>query len=108
MLPIVDLFVQLMICFICWTVGSQPHLKNFDCVIYEDDQGRFLVRYTLKEGVPETMGESYYANRRSADSESLEEQLSVDNSFTQESALWRERRRGDSLTNRRECDEIIQ
>jgi len=107
-LPIIDLFVQLMICYICWTVGSQPHLKIYDCVIYQDDQGRFLVRYTLKEGVPETIGESYYANRRSADSESLEEQLSVDNSFTRESELWRGRRRSDSLTNRPECDEIFQ
>ena len=73
-LPIVDLFVQLLICYICWTVGASPHLQNFDCIIIEDNHGRLLVRYTLKEHVPETMGESYYANRRqSAETESLEE-----------------------------------
>jgi hypothetical protein len=55
-------------------VGASPHLQNFDCIIIEDNHGRLLVRYTLKEHVPETMGESYYANRRqSAETESLEE-----------------------------------
>ena len=32
---------------------------------------------------------------------------SVDNSFTREESIWRDRRRGMSLQNTKDCDEIM-
>lgn len=35
-LPVIDIIVQLLICYICWTVGSSEQLKRFDCILIED------------------------------------------------------------------------
>jgi len=44
-------------------------------------------------------------NEQGDDDDEINE--SVDNSFTRNEPLWRDRRRGMSLTNSKECNEIL-
>ena len=104
MIPVVDMIVQLLICYICFTLGASDQLTRFDCFLIEDAQGNFIVKYKLKEGVPQAIGEAYVAEVPLEESEQDEEE---DNSFTNES-LWRDRHRGQSLVNERACDLIMQ
>ena len=69
-IPIIDLTVQLLICYICFKLGASDQLKRFDCFLIEDGQGNFIVKYKLKEGVPQAVGEAYYADGASENTES--------------------------------------
>lgn len=45
-------FVQLMICFICWTMGSYEQLRKFDCHLVRNKMtGQFEFKFILKESV---------------------------------------------------------
>ncbi len=91
-LPVIDIIVQLLICYICWTVGSSEQLKRFDCILIEDGQGGFLIKYKLKQDVPETIGEAYAATI-----EMNEEDESMDLEVSQglrDQTIWRERNLG--------------
>ena len=59
--PIIDMIIQLLICYICFTLGASDQLTRFDCYLLEDGQGNFIVKYKLKEGVPQAIGEAYNA-----------------------------------------------
>jgi len=101
--------VQLLICYICASLGTSDQLNRFDCFIVPDGQGGYLIRYRLKQGVPETVGVPYCAAEHTEDDSEVESQdrQSVDNSFTREQSIWRDRRRGMSLQNTKDCDEIM-
>lgn len=43
-----DLFVQLMICYICWTQGSSEKLRNFECTISVDNFGYSVLSFKRK------------------------------------------------------------
>ena len=51
-IPVIDMIVQLLICYICYTLGASDQLTRFDCFLIEDGHGNFIVKYKLKEGVP--------------------------------------------------------
>jgi hypothetical protein len=53
--------IQLLYCYICWSFGASEQLGRFDCILVQDEQGNYLVRYVLKEGVPSTVGIAYNA-----------------------------------------------
>ena len=95
------MIVQLLICYICYTLGASDQLTRFDCFLIEDGQGNFIVMYKLKEAVPQAIGEAYRNSTQLEDSDSEEE--AEDNEFTRGS-LWRNRNRGLSLMNSRACD----
>ena len=71
-----------------------------------DGQGGFLVKYRLKEGVPEAVGEAYVADGVLDVTDSQREESEEENSFMQQS-LWRDRNRGMSVDNEKGCDEIM-
>jgi len=56
--------------------------------------------------VPEAIGVPYAANHVS-ERQDDEIDRSVDNSFTRNEPLWRDRHRGMSLINARECNDIV-
>jgi len=39
----VDTFVQLLISYICWTLGASDQLKNFQCSFVEDSSGNLVL-----------------------------------------------------------------
>ena len=43
----VDTILQLIICYICWTMGSSETLKRYKCNFIKDVQGGVRVRYEL-------------------------------------------------------------
>ena len=45
---VMDLLVQLMICYICWTQGSSSQLRKFECTISLDDYGNSVLNFKLK------------------------------------------------------------
>ena len=51
-MPVIDMIMQLLICYICYTLGASDQLTRFDCFLIEDGQGNFIVMYKLKEGIP--------------------------------------------------------
>ncbi len=106
MLVIADLLIQLFICYICVKLGAKDSLNRFDCCLVDDGNGGRQIKFTLKKNVPETVGVPHAANHAS-EQENDEIEESVDNSFTRNEPLWRDRRRGMSLTNARECNEIV-
>lgn len=97
-LPLIDIFLQLLICYICWTVGAHEHLKRFDCLLIDDGNGNYTLKYRLKANVPATVGLPY-ATTNAADVESSSSLKSDDdsakNSFTQNESIWRNRNRRD-------------
>lgn len=95
-LPIVDVVVQFLICYICWTVGASDHFKRFDCILIEDGQGGYIVKYKLKEGVPTALGEAYAASIKSDGSSLIEQESHSENSFIRE---WRNRNSVGSINN---------
>lgn len=60
-IPAVDMLVQLCICYICWTMGSSMHLRNFDCYLIQNSQGDYIVKYELKDHIKQVVGEAYHA-----------------------------------------------
>ena len=71
-----------------------------------DGQGGFLVKYKLRNGVPEAVGEAYVADGVLDVTDSEEDDNEEGNSFRRES-LWRNRNRGMSVDNEKGCDEIM-
>ena len=71
-----------------------------------DGQGGFLVKYKLKDGVPEVRGEAYVADGVLDVTDLEQDENEEGNSFTRES-LWRDRNRGMSVDNEKGCDEIM-
>jgi hypothetical protein len=45
---VMDLLVQLMICYICWTQGSSSQLRKFECTITEDKDGMIVLDFKQK------------------------------------------------------------
>ncbi len=66
-IPFVDLIVQLLICYICLTLGSSDQLNRFDCSIVPDGLGGYLIRYRLKQGATETVGVPFCASELTED-----------------------------------------
>ena len=77
---LIDLTVQFLICYICFTLGASDQLTRFDCFLIEDGQGNFIVKYKLKEGIPQAIGEAYVADVASENTESEYEEVE-ENSF---------------------------
>jgi hypothetical protein len=96
-LSFVDMLTQLLICYICVTLGARDSLNRFDCYMVDDGQGGFIMRFVAKHPVPEAIGVPYAAERSGDESFSLSSRESVDNEFTRNEPLWRDRRRGDSI-----------
>jgi hypothetical protein len=74
--------------------------------VVDDGNGGRQIKFFLKKNVPEAIGVPYAANYV-AEQEDDEINESIDNEFTRTESLWRDRRRGMSLTNARECNEIV-
>jgi hypothetical protein len=105
-LVIADLLIQFFICYICVKLGANDSLNRFDCCLVEDGNGGYQIKFILKKTVPEAIGVPYAVNHVS-EQEDDEIHESVDNLFTRNEPLWRDRRRGMSLNNERECNEIV-
>ena len=83
-------------------------MSRFDCVLIEDGQGGYQVKFILKQGVPSTVGIAYAADRDTNSSEL--DLINSGSSLSQQSrpfTLWVNRNRGNSLQNRIDCDEIV-
>ena len=106
MIPAVDMIVQLLICYICYKLGASDQLTRFDCFLIEDGRGNFIVKYKLKEGIPQAIGEAYVADVPTEHTESEYDEL--ENTFMREDSMWRDRNGGQSLVNSRACNEIMQ
>ncbi len=102
-----DLLIQLFICYICVKLGANDSLNRFDCCLVEDGNGGRQIKFILKKNVPEAIGVPYAANNFSEQEDDCETNESVDITFTRNEPLWRDRRRDMSLTNARECNEIV-
>jgi hypothetical protein len=107
-LVIADFLIQLFICYICVKLGANDSLNRLDCFLVDDGSGRYQIKFFMKKNVPEAIGVPHAANHASEEEEEdYEIDESVENSFTRSNALWRDRRRGMSFTNARECNEIV-
>ena len=90
------------------TLGAKDGLSRFNCYLIDDGQGGYVVKFVAKQVLPEAIGTPYAANvQRDSLNESIDSPESVQNSFTENESLWRDRRRGLSLENSRDCDEIF-
>jgi hypothetical protein len=105
-LVIVDLLIQLFICYICVKLGATDSLNRFDCCLVEDGNGGYQIKFILKKNMPEAIGVPH-ASKEVTEQEDDEINESIDNSFTRNEPLWRDRRRGISFTNAKECNEIV-
>ena len=75
------MIVQLLICYICFTLGASDQLTRFDCFLIENGQGNFILKYKLKEGIPQAIGEAYFADVTYVSSVSVNEEEVEENSF---------------------------
>ena len=96
--------------YICVTLGALDGLNRYSCFIIEDGFGGYLVKFVANKEVPEAIGVPFAADSvndsLNSSNSSLESPESVRNTFTRENSLWRDRSRGFSLQNSRDCDEI--
>jgi hypothetical protein len=105
-LSTLDLIVQLFICYICIKFGANDNLNRFDCCLVDDGNGGYQIKFILRQSVPAAIGVPHSANDvNDQDDDVMNE--SVDNEFTRTESLWRDRRRGMSLTNAKECNDIV-
>ncbi len=81
-------------------------MNRFDCCLVDDCNGSRQIKFILKKTVPEAIGVPYAVNQE-GEQEDDEINESIDNEFTRTESLWRDRSRGMSLTNTRECNEIV-
>ena len=104
--PVVDLISQLLISYICYTLGAS--VQRFDCFLIDDGQGGISVRYQLKDEVPQAIGEAHYSD--TTDNSILLTDNSSRNSLGNSvQSLWRNRNRNTlSMYNQRCCDVIVQ
>ena len=106
-LPTTELPIQLFLVYICVTLGSLDGLNRFSCYLIEDGHGGYVFTFVAKEGIPDAIGTPFAANSvQNSLNESFDSPESVRNTFTRDNSLWRDRRRGLSLQNSRDCDEI--
>ncbi len=105
-LSTLDLIVQLFMCYICIKFGANDNLNRFDCCLVDDGNGGYQIKFIPRQSVPTAIGVPHAANEvNDQDDDVMNE--TVDNEFTRTESLWRDRRRGMSLTNSRECNEIV-
>ena len=45
----IDVIIQMIICYICWTMGSSEQLGLYDCFLVKTSSGCHFVRYVLKD-----------------------------------------------------------
>ena len=64
-LAIVDLLIQLFICYICIKLGAKDSLNRFDCFLVDDGNGGRQIKFFLKKNVPESIGVPHAANHLS-------------------------------------------
>lgn len=57
----VDAGIELIICYICYTMGSSAQLRRFDCNIQKNKKGELVVRFRPKERPPSIVSESEFA-----------------------------------------------
>ena len=96
----------MFICYICLTLGTSEDLNRFDCYNVEDGRCGHELKFILKEGVPEAIGVPHAADNINLLT-SLNEDEPVDNTFTRNDSLWRNRNRGISVENSKDCDAIF-
>ena len=53
---IVDLLIQLFICYICVKLGFLDSLNRFDCCLVDDGNGGYQIKFILKKNMPEAIG----------------------------------------------------
>ena len=87
-------------------LGAIENLNRFDCCLVDDGNGGLQIKFILKKNEHDAIGVPYAANHVS-EQEDDEINESIDNEYTRTESLWRDRRRGMSLTNTRECNEIV-
>ena len=93
----VDMIVQLVICYICLTMGSSVQLRKFKMTLDVSHPGAPKVIFTLKESI--------------SDFELIEESIgdiSRSSSVTSENSEIQLFKRGQSFENERGCNEIMQ
>ena len=78
------------------TLGASDRMSRFDCRLVEDGLGGFTLKLIPKFPVPEAIGVPFAAETSFESSFSISND-SVDNEFTRNEPLWRDRRRGDSI-----------
>lgn len=45
---VLDFLMQMTICYICWTMGSDEQLKDYDCLIVISESGRPMLQLKPK------------------------------------------------------------
>jgi hypothetical protein len=86
-----DLVNQLMVCYICWTMGSSVKLRQYNCTYVRTADGRVSLKFRLREPqFTQSIGDL-------SEDEELEEHPDITS-----------RKRGMSLDNERGCDQIMQ
>jgi hypothetical protein len=74
--------------------------------LVDDGNGGYQIKFILRQSVPAAIGVPNAANEvNDQDDNVLYE--SANNEFTRTESLWRDRRRGMSLTNAKECNDIV-
>jgi hypothetical protein len=81
-------------------------LNRFDCCLVDDGNGGYQIKFILRQSVPAAIGVPHAANEVDDQDDDVMNE-SVDNEFTRNEPLWRDRRRGMSLTNAKECNDIV-
>ena len=103
-LPMVDLIVQLFICFICIKLGARDSLNRLNCFLIDDGNGDIKSSLFYKK-VSDAICLPHAANVVNYQ-ENDEINESFDNSFTRNETVKRDYLRGKILTNAKECNEI--
>ena len=98
-IPVIDLLVQWIICYICATQGASKVLRDVVCTIKYDSTGRAKIAFDIKGSTPESV-----VDINNEESDSSDEKSSRD-SFNE--VLLAARGTSDSEYNRRCCNEIV-
>ena len=98
-IPVIDLLVQWIICYICATQGASKVLRDVVCTIKYDSMGREKIVFDIKGSTPESV-----VDINNEESDSSDEKSSRD-SFNE--VLHAARGTSDSEYNRRCCNEIV-
>ena len=98
-IPVIDLLVQWIICYICATQGASKVLRDVVCTIKYDSTGRAKIAFDIKGSTPERV-----VDINNEESDSSDEKSSRD-SFNE--VLHAARGTSDSEYNRRCCNEIV-
>ncbi len=88
-------------------LGATDGLNRFDCCLIDDGICGYQIKFILKKNVPEAIGVPYATGHLSNQSNDDDSDESADNEFTRNEPIWRDRRRGISMSNTKECNEIV-